>query len=105
MSAGIETAGLLLLGRGYSTWALTTPSTVPPPSPAARAAAKASSRLGPTCAVVPAWASVWQTPQFSTEEDAPALGVGGARAAARSRQRDGDQGGEQEQQADGVGEV
>src|ERR1700761_8743133 len=39
--------------------------------PASRAAAKASSRFGPIVAVVPAWASVWQTPHFCVKRIRP----------------------------------
>src|SRR4051812_21486129 len=71
MSAGIETRALPLFSRGNSTCALTTPSIVSESLPPSRAAAKASSRLGPTWAVVPAWASVWQTPHFCVNNVRP----------------------------------
>src|SRR4029077_17972114 len=70
--AGIEAAGLPFEGRGASTWALTIPSTVAASKPpASRAAAKASSRLGPMVAVVPAWASVRQTPHLEVKRTRP----------------------------------
>jgi len=50
---------------------LTIPSTVSLFSPTSRAAAKASSRLGPTCAEVPACARAWQVPHFCTKRVRP----------------------------------
>src|SRR6185312_9035185 len=70
--AGIEAAGLPFEGRGLSTCALTIPSIVAASKPpASRAAAKASSRLGPIVAVVPAWASAWQTPHLVSKRTRP----------------------------------
>src|ERR1700761_5606465 len=69
--AGIEAAGLPFEGRGLSTWALTTPSTVAPSMPTSRAAANASSRFGPIFAVVPACARVWQPPQSLVKRTRP----------------------------------
>src|ERR1700744_5340484 len=72
MLAGIEAAGLPFEGRGVSIWSLTMPSTVASSKPpTSRAAAKASSRFGPIVAVVPAWASVWQTPHFCVKRIRP----------------------------------
>ena len=43
----METLGLSVLGRGFSTWDLTTPAMVSESMPEARAWAKAASRSGP----------------------------------------------------------
>ncbi len=100
MSAGIETAGLPLSGRGFSTCALTMPSIVSLFSPISRAEAKASSRLGPISAVVPAWARTWQTPHFWMKRTRPrvvsALVVPQPDAATTTPR----EGGEGEQRAD-----
>src|SRR5436190_21856091 len=56
----METLGLALLGRGLSTCALTTPAIVSGSMPTARAWAKAASRSGPICAVLPASLREWQ---------------------------------------------
>ena len=62
--AGIETLGSSVLGRGFSTWALTTPAIVSGSMPLARAWAKAASRSGPWVPVVAACFSTWQVPHF-----------------------------------------
>src|SRR6476469_10018329 len=71
MSAGMETRGFVVIGRGSSTCALSTPWTVAESMPEARASANASSRFGPTCALVPAWASWWQVPHFWMKSTRP----------------------------------